>query len=326
VANPVIETFDRRGMTLKLEVTEGLDSAPTQILNSFQILDGKSKLEADSIDRKLDRPHWNSARKKAVNFRASIEGSVEIVPMATPGVTPASIDTLLQIAGFARTYTVPDPVGPPIVIGRTTYNPIAVAIPSATGYFWHAGTYRKLLGSRANMTGISMEIGKYLMAQIRIEGGCIDIEEAALPTDFDFSAFTDPTDASTESMELLINGFAVNGLMLSVDLGNDLKTKQHTEARRARISTRQSTFKARFYRTLKADFDPIAKWKTGEIIQLLGTTEEPDGRLTQLPVLGEISGVEEVDEDGEYAWEISGNCVATDAGNDELLIDFAESA
>lgn len=323
MANPNIETFDRRGMVLKLETTEGTNSNPTTLLNAIQVLDGKSKVQSDTIERKLDRPFWNSTRKKATNFRGSIEGSIELVPMLNPGVGPASVDALLQIAGMARTYTVPS-AGPPIVIGTTTYNPISSNIPSATAFFWHAGTYREITGSRANLTGISMEIGKYLMAQFRLEGSCLDIAEGNLPTNFDYAAFHDPTDASTESMELTIDGFAVNGLLLSVDLGNDLKTTQHTEARRARIGTRQSTFKSRFYRTSKADFDPMAKWRTGQVIELIGITEEPDGRLTRMPVLGEISGLEEVDIEGEYGWEISGNTVAGNGG-DEFLLDFAAS-
>jgi hypothetical protein len=317
MANPALETFTDRGMVLKAEATEGVDAAPTAILNAFQILDGKSKLDADPIDRKIDRPYFNSAKKKYSNFRGSIDGTIELVPPAAPGTDKASVGLALQICGMAETLD----VGPP---GVTTYNPISRLIPSATAWFWHSGTLRKITGARGNITGLAMEIGKYLMAQIHIEGSSVPMTEASLPTDFDFTSFLDPTDASTESMELLIGGFAVNGKSLSIDFGNALKTIQHTEARIARIASKASTFKALFYRTALADFDPEAKWRAGDIIELKSKITEPDTRFTRLTALGQVTAVEETEIDGDFGWTVSGSLVA-DTGNDELLIEFSEA-
>jgi hypothetical protein len=320
--NPIIETFDARGFALKKETVEGTDALPTSALNAFQILDGKAKLTADPIERKLDRPFWNSARSKYANWRATIDGSIELVPPTNPGVGSASVGLALEICGMAKTLTAPA-VGPPVVKGLTQYNMISRAIASATGYFWHAGTLRKPTNMRGNISGLTNEIDKYLMAQLSLEGPCTDILEDDLPDDFDFDLFLEPTLGETENMELLINDFAVNGLSHSVDFGNQVKTSSHTEARRTKIGTRASTFKAKFYRTIKADFDPIARWRAGDIIEVQSTVVDADNNFCRVLSLGQITGLDEPNVDNEYAWEISGKLTAV-TGGDELLIGFGQ--
>ncbi len=317
--NPSIERFENRGFALKKEVTEGTDSVPTALVDAFQLIDGKSSIKADSLDRKLDRPYMNARRKKFSNFRAEVEGTIELVPPAVPGTGKASVGLGLQIAGMAETLA----VGPP---AKTVYTPISKLIPSATGYFWHAGTLKKMVGARANISSLDHSINKWLTAQIKIEGGCAALlTEDALPTTFDFTAFTEPTIATTENMELLINGFAVNGLSHMVEFGNDLKTMSHTEARRSFIGDRDSTVKLRFYRTLKADFDPHAKWKAGDLVTAKSTTAEADLRATVLTSQFQVTDVQEVEIDKEYGWEISGILVATGAtGGNELEIAFTK--
>jgi len=321
--NPSIEPFTSRGLALKRETTEGTDAAPTAALNAFQILDGSSKIVADSIDRNIDRPFFNARRPRSTNFRGQINGNVEVVPPQNPGSEDPAIGLALEIAGMAKTTTAHDD-GPPVVKGGTLYNAISRLIPSATAYWWHAGTLRKVVGARANISSLSMEIDKIFMFQLALEGALKEFGEAALPTDFDFSDFLEPTPYTTESGVLTINDFAVNGKLLSVDFGNQIKTRSHTEARSTSIGDKQSTFKCRFYRTALADFDPIAKWKSGDIIEMAGTNVElGGGRSTTLTVLGQVTGLDEPNIDNDYGWELSGNCVAVD-GNDEVQLGFNE--
>jgi hypothetical protein len=322
MSNPSIESFIARGLALKKETTEGVDASPTAATNAMQILDGQSKIQADEVARNLDRPYFNSARKKYANFRGQITGNIELVPPEEPGVDDMATGLVLEIAGMAKTLTAHDD-GPPEVKGSTLYTPISRLIPSATAYFWHAGTFKKLLGARANLTGITHEIGKYLMASMTLEGACNDITEDDLPDDFDYSGFLEPTVGTTESMELLINDFAVMGLSHSVDIGSQIKTREHTEARRTGIGSKQSTFKARFYRTALSDFNPMSKWRAGEIIEVKSTIVTAAGTASIITSLGQVTGLDEPNIDDEYGWEISGNLVAV-SGNDELLLDFAE--
>jgi hypothetical protein len=323
-----LEKFRNRALLLKVETTEGTDATPTAGADAFQLFDGASGLTADKIERPIDRPFLGNTPFVNSNIRGFIEGACEIVPPAAiaDGAAKAPIDALLRIAGMAKTYTAAD-AGPPEVKASILYNLISTAFPSGTGYFYHAGTIWKLLGARANLSSIEMAIGNYLRAQMRVEGNCQVVDEAALPGGLDFSAFTAPVVNSTETMELKLNGFAVEGKSMTVDLGNQLATVEHTEARINRIQDRRSTVKALFYRPSKANFDPFALWKAGTIIPIVGTILDPATNMqSQMTARTQIEDVRPTEIDGDYGYEITGRCIPSDAGGDELLLEFSDQS
>lgn len=312
-----LEPFKQRALLLKVETTEGTDAVPTAGLNAFQLFEGKSSVTGATVERSIDRPFFSHDPFVMANLRASVEGSFEIVPPSTPGDVTlgiASVDALLQIGGTARTLT----VGPP---GKTRYNPISSAIPSGTAYWYHAGTFRKVLGARAALSGISMEIGNYLKGQAKIEGSYVDVTEDTV-SGLVYTSFATPRVASTESMALTVNSVAVEGKALSLDFGSEQKTIEHTEARVNRITDRRSTFTSRFYRPSLASFDPWAIWRAGTIVPIIGTHLEADGRSTVLTVRAQIEAVNEVDIDGDYGIEVTGRCIASSSGGDEFLLEF----
>lgn len=317
----MLEPFKRRALLLKIEGDEGVDSEPTPQANAFELFDGRAGITGDIVERPKDRPFFTNDPFTVANPRSFVEGYCEIVPPAAPGANPAAVDVLLQIGGMARTLVAADP-GPPEVLGMTRYNVISSGIPSATAYWYHAGTFRKVLGTRAGLTGLAMEIGNYLRVNLRIEGSYVDVDEAELPTELDYAAFGTPRVCSTESMTLLLDGFAVDGKSLSIDFGSQQVTIEHTEARINRINDRRPTFAARAYRAALEDLDPWARWKVGSIIPLVAIHEELDGRQTRILTRGQIESIEEVDIDGDYGIELRGRCIASDAGNDEIVIEF----
>lgn len=312
-----LESFRSRAMLLKLETTEGVDSTPTAALNAFQLFDGSSGVAGDVVEREIDRPFYSHNPFVVANPRAFIQGGFEIVPPAVPGnVTTgiAAVDALLQIGGMARTM-VP---GPPAI---TRYNPISSNIPSGTAYWYHAGTHKKILGARAALSALEMAVGSYLRGQLRVEGNYVDVTEATV-SGLDYTAFATPRVCSTESMTLTFDAFAVEGKSLSIDFGSEQRTIEHTEARIKRITDRRATFTARMFRPTLASFNPWARWRAGTILPIVGSHLETDGRRTDLTVLGQIEGINEVDIDGMLGLEISGRCIATSAGGDEFLLEF----
>lgn len=318
----MLERFKNRALLLKVEAAEGVDAVPVPATDAFQLFDGTSGLTSDKIERTVDRPFFTHDPFVNTNIRGFIEGGFEIVPPATSpytGASKASVDALLKIAGMAKTFV----AGPPIIV---RYNPISTAIQSGTGYFYHAGTLYKVLGARANLSAISMEIGNYMRGQARIEGNCQQVDEAALPAGLDYTAFTTPIANTTETMELRVNGFAVEGKKISVDFGSQMQTIEHTEARIARIRERKPTFSALFYRPAQASLDPFALWKAGTIVPLFGSITEPvTGLRSKLTVRGQIEDVKPTDIDGDLGYEITGRCIASDAGGDEILLEFEDT-
>lgn len=312
-----LESFRSRAMLLKLETTEGVDATPTAALNAFQLFDGSSGVAGDVVERDIDRPFYSHNPFVVANPRAWITGSFEIVPPVDPGHATdgiAAVDALLQIGGMARTMV----AGPP---ARTRYNPISAGIPSATAYWYHAGTHKKILGARATLSAIEMAIGSYLRGQLRVEGNYVDVTEATV-SGLDYTAFATPRVCSTESMTLTFDAFDVEGKSLSIDFGSEQRTIEHTEARINRITDRRATFTARMFRPTLASFDPWAKWRAGAIVPIVASHLETNGRRTDLTVRGQIEGINEVDIDGMLGLEISGRCIASSTGGDEVLLEF----
>ncbi len=325
MANPSIEFFTRRGLAIKAETTEGTDSSPSSSTNSFQIMDGRSGIVGDPKERPLDRPHLGHDPFLLTNVRGFIEGSIELVPPETPGTDAAAVAPLLLPCGMAQTL-VTAAAGPPVVDAATKYDPISSSIPTVSAYFWHAGTLKKLLGARGNITGLSMSVNDFFRAQFRLEGSCNDITETALPSDFDFSDFATPVVATTANMELKINSFAVQGLSLALDFGNEMGQRVHTEATTNRIKRRRPTWTCRFFRTLKSDLNVHSLWKAGTIVPLVATLNESDLRYSRFAIRGQIESIDEVDDDGDYCWEIKGRAIASDTGGDEFGVAFGEVA
>lgn len=322
MAQPDIEVFTARGLAVIAEVTEGTDPGVASATDAYQILDGKSGTEFDKIERKLDKAHFSGDEFVVANERAFIEGTIELTPPAIPGTDSASCATVLLPCGMEEDLDA--------ATRTTAYAPISRDIPTVTAAWWHGGTFRTVTGARGNLTGLALKIGDRFMAQLRLQGDYEEIEEDSLPTDFDYSAFLTPTVVTDENSRMLlsvVDGSPTNlhlwGKELSLDFGNQLQSKQFTELRVNRISDRKGTFKAVFVRTAKADFDPWAVRKEGEIITIAFRLKEDDGRTSQLSIRGQIEGINEVDIDGDYLWEITGPCIASDDGGDEFGVSFA---
>lgn len=332
MANPALESFTTRALALKIEATEGVDAVPTPALNAFELTDGRSAIESDKVERPKDRSYFTADDFVNTNIRGMIEGGFEIRPPATPGTAPAPVAPLLLPCGMAETLVAPD-VGPPAVIGLTRYNPVSTTIASATAYFYHAGTLRKLTGCRGNITGLTMTIGDLIKGQLRLQGSVDEdnehiLEELALPANFDYSAFEGAEGGigTTETMELLINDFAVQGVSHAIDFGSELQSKQHTEAKVNRITARKGTSTLRFYRTAQADFSAFKAWKGGEIVVARSTQVWPDGSYCRFVSRGKIDAIAEEDIEGDYGWALTlRNMAEGPTGGNEFYIEFGAS-
>lgn len=317
-----LESFKRRAVLVKAEATENTDALPIATADGLLMLDGSSKIEADVIERAIDRAFFGGDPFVLSKIRGSIEGDIELIGAAVAG-SAAPIATALRMSGMAETL-IAATVGPPATPAITRYNPISTGIISATSYFYHAGTLKKLTGCRANISSLALKIGDFPKARLSILGNASGVvDEAALPV-VSLSAFQTPVPGSTETMLMTVNGFAVEGIDLSLDFGSDLKIAENTESRLARINGRSPTFSATFYRPLKASLDPYALWKAHTQIPLIALVDGGSaGKRTRLTIgQGQIEGIEEVEQDGDFAYRISGRAIPTSAGNNEFLVEF----
>lgn len=327
MAQPALDNFRRRGLAV-----DAADSAVTSAGDAIQILDGKAGTEFDKVERKIDRAFLGNYPFIVKNKRAYIEGMIEFVVPSVPGHSTngvASVAPVLLPCGMAQTLS---------SSGRTTtFTPVSSGFAAADAKWWHSGTYLQIFDARGNLSGAKMEVGERFMGNLRLQGSYTEIDEASLPTDFDYSDFTVPQVASDLNSTLEVSSLGAAaisslnlwGKSLSFDLGNDVQRVEYTEHSETRIKDRLPTFTCRIARPAKADFDVHAIRDSGELITLtMRTFDNPDqatGKYSELHVRGQIEQINQVDIDGDFGYEISGPLVPSDSGNDEFRIRFGDA-
>lgn len=324
MAQPELDYFRKRGIALKAEVTEGTDSVPTAVANGIRLFEGSSGTEFDTVERKIDRAHFTNHPFGVANKRAFIEGGMELYPPATPGaVATSSIDgeIALLIAGMAVTKN--------LGAKTTTYNPISAAIPSASAYWWHVDYHKQVLGCRANLTGVKMAIGERFMAQLRLQGTYTNVTEDAIP------AITLPTTipviAQFDNSETNINIDGGGDLLvwakeLSLDFGNTLTSKEYTSKKVHAPTDRMATWSLRIARTDLSDFNPWTVRDAGTLFEARMRTYVADpGLYSEIGIRGQIEQITETDIDGDLGLELTGRCIASDAGGDEFYLLFGDT-
>lgn len=325
MAQPPLDQFRKRLLTLAIEGTEGTDANPTALANAILLMNGSSGTEFDTVERPIDRPFFTNDPFVVANKRAFIEGDFELYPPATPGAATTSsavCEPLLLPAGM----TVVKNAG----AKTTTYNPISSGIPSSSAYWYHTGTLIKAIGSRHSITGLSLQIGNRAMARVRIQGRYDQMTETALPNGtLDQTVPVVATYANSEAAITVGVGspLTVWAKSLSVDFGNELAQKEYTELNVNTISDRRATFTMRIARTDLGDFNPLAVRDAGTIVTLSFRTYNSDSKVglyTHLQVRGQIEGVQPTDIDGDYGFELTGRCVASNAGGDEFFVQFGD--
>lgn len=328
MAQPSLERFDKRAFLLKKEATEGIDAAPVAGTDAFQILDGTSSIDVTTKERNVDRSFLGAKPFKVATSTGKVSGGVEIVCPAAPGTDSAAIATLLKIAGMAEVLSAPNKT--------TRYNPISINVDTATGHWYHAGTLRKVLAARADISGLSMTIGDFFRAQTTIQGNCDEVDEASLPSGLDYSAFTEPTICTHDNSTLKIGLVGADPTSpdapslvtwsknLSIDFGNNLATKEFTSHQETSVG-RDGKFTLQLARTAKADFDPFAIRKAGSLIIAEWALDLGSNLIAKLGFMGQIEGISEDNVDDDYLNTLTGRCLPSDNGNDEFWVEFEDT-
>ena len=337
MAQPALDFFRKRAVLLKAEVTEGVDPTPVAGTDGIRLFDGSSSTEFDTVDRAEDKPHFGANPFVVANRRATIQGTFELYPPATPGqVSTSDADCAKLLLPSAMAVT------KDAVNSITRYSPISSAIPSAAAYWYHTGTLLKVLGARGNVSSLGIDIGGRFTGQGSFMGEYAEVAAAAMPT------VTLPTKvpvvSSKRNSELLLgtllrgatastDGTPLDDLhtwakSLRIDFGNQLAYREYTEKGVAGITDRAGTFTLRLAKTdITADFNPWYVRDNGIVLTAAYRMWELDtkvGLYSELGIRGQIEQITPTDIDGDYGWEITGRCIASSAGNDEFYIAFGD--
>lgn len=326
MAQPALDQFRKRLLTLKQEVTEGTDSLPTALANAILLMEGQSSTEGDVVDRDIDRAFFGARPFSFTNKRAMIEGMFELFPPATPGAastSDAACAPLLLPAGMA--------VVKNLGAKTTRYNPVSSGIPSSTAYWYHNDMLMKVLGARHDISDLGITIGGRFQGRVRVMGRYDNVAADTLPNG---TLYTDiPVVASYDNTQAHITNpvggteLLVWAKSLSVSFANELGTREYSSHKVNTISDRQPTWSMRIARTALADFNPWAARDANVIIgaKMRVYQNALVGRYSELGVRGQIEQVQVVDIDGDTGFELSGRCVPSNTGGDELYIQFGDT-
>ncbi|MDO5625011.1 MAG: hypothetical protein Q4G71_10005 [Pseudomonadota bacterium] len=317
MAQPQLESFKRRGLALALRTNAANPASIDPATHGVLLFNGTSGTEFDKIERPIDRPHFTGQPFAVGDKRAWIEGEAEMYPPTQPGTGEADCGVLLLPAGMT---SVKDSTA-----GTTRYNPVSSGIAVADAKWWHAGTVKHVQAARADITGMAITIGDRPKFNVRLQGDYNTVAAEAVPSIT--LPDVEPVVARADNTKTYISVAGGTELLvwakqLSVDIGNTITSKEYTSHKETGISDRQPTFTLRIAKTDLADFNPWSTRDSNLHIAARLRLTQADGRYTELGIRGQIEQINEVDIDGDYGWELTGPCVASDVGGDELHLEF----
>lgn len=326
MTQPALEFFRKRGLIGKIETVEGTDEVPVVASDGILLMNGSSGTEFDTIERSVDRTFFTHDPFVVGNKRAFIEGEFELFAPSNPGVGASANDVILRTGGLAKTLT----VGNATTTGKTRYAPVSTAIPSASFHWWHVDYLKKVLGARTAISRLSLAIGNRFVGACRILGNYTDVTEdtiAAITTYTSVPVVCRHDNSTMTVTDVTGAGSPITlwGKELSVDLGSQLGSKEFTSKKINAISDRRPTFTMRFARTDLSDINFWTLRDAGNIITATFRLDEGTGLYSELGIRGQIEQVNEVDVDGDLCLEITGRCIASSSGGDELYVEFGDT-
>lgn len=318
MAQPALKTFKRRLIAVDVG-----GSAVTSLADSVLTYDGSYGTETDTVEDGADASFFGGKEVSITNKRGFIEAGIRLKSPTTPGTNPASVAKLLYPCGFAQTLTV-GAAG----TGKTTYTPVSASFAVADAKMWQGDTLFSLTDARGELSEIKGEIGTKISAKFRLQGTYAEITDVTHPTD-GAPDVTQASVATNANSTLILNSLGATAISdlhlraksLSFSLGNEVVTKEYTEFKETGINDRAPTFTARFAKPAMSDFNPTAIRDLGELITLAWRTTEASDHYVELGIRGQILAVNVVEIDGDFGLEITGPCIPSSSGGDEVYIE-----
>lgn len=342
MAQPDLDFFKKRNLMIVPQPTQGVVPAFNPAQDGFRFYDGASSTEFDKVEQPVDKAFFGNDPFGVANKRVKIEGDFDLYPPATPGgaaTSDADCGRILLPAGIAG-------VVKNVASKTTRYNPASAAIPMIASRFNHTGILFEAFDARVGLSALGIEIGQRFKGKASIQGSYEEVIEQAPPlvaipkrkaviarknnTTCLISTLDVGGTKSTAAVPLV--DLHLRAKALTIDLGNDQGNSEYTEYGENRIKDRKPTFTLRFAKPdITNDFNPWFVRDSETIITVVFTLYNKaavggvlTGLYSALAVRGQIDNVSNVDIDGDMGIEITGNCVPSDSGGDELYIEFGD--
>ncbi len=294
----------------KIETTYAVDPVPTGGANAILGFNPKlNPMAGQDAERNRALPYFSGRQKFPTNLYQQLSFETELVGGAV-GVAPGW-SPLMKAAGFAE-----------VVTGGTSvvYNPISLAIPSTTLYFYQDGQRHTLRGARgsAQIKYDVHGIPKMLWNFIGLYDPPSNVANAT-PT---LTSFQDPQVVNkAQTPTFTINGFAAVMRNFSLDFGIKLIYRELVNSQAVEITDREPMIQTQIEAVSLASLNPyvLAQNQTAFAVNLvhgvgagkISTLSIPNCRLQRPESFA--------DQDKIVEWPLSMTVLPT-AGSDEFTL------
>ena len=307
-----LRRFTSRALALRLQPAEGAPVAPAEA-HRIDFFQGVTGTAVNVLEERRDRHGLTGSPDLGTSqHSAFVEGFTSLGEHAHP---------LLEIGGLRQS----------VYGGQVTrYNPLSEGIAVATADFWQAGTLRRLTDARAKLSELRIAVGARPQLRARIEGLCEDITEAEppeLPLPAPLGAIAGAGNARARVITAgQTPALPVWAKSLDIDLRPTFRIKDYTGHREHAYVDRQPVFTLTLAKPALSDFDPWALRRSGTAIVARLWLEDAGGKCVEIGARGRIRDIVELDLDGDYGLQLTGPCIATRPGGNEVWVAFGPAA
>ena len=304
----------RKGLTIAAkESTYGTDATPagTDAIKVANI--NITPLQSDVVARQIIRPFLGNPEQLLANQRVELTFDVELTGSGAAGTYPA-YGILIEACGFNVTT---------VAATSVTYTPLSATFPSATLYYFNDGIRHKLTGARGSFS-LTAEVGQIPTLSFTFMG-IYNAPGDVTPPSTTYNDQADPVifkAGNTSGFQL----FSYAGCLQSVnmDLSNEMVYRELINcAKQVMITNRAPNGTVVIEAPNIADHDYFADAigsDTGNLIFQHGQTA--GNIITFSSPQTDLGSPTYSDQDGVQMLNLPFIATPTDAGNDELEIEF----
>lgn len=299
----------------KKETTYGTDSAPTPAANAVLTRNFSAKpIEADQLERPLDRGTWGANPTAATNKRQSHSFEVELAGSGTAG-TAAAWHELLEACGMA-----------PAAITAGVRAEQRMALPTATPsaltlHHYIEDQLRRAVGVRGTFS-VDFTVGAYPFLSLSTVGliPATTPRSTAAPTAPTLTRWRQPLEVSSVNTAILLDSYAVLLKSLRLDANVPASIRNLVGARYVNRGSHAVTGQLVVEAPSMAAKDYLATLDTNALVPLSIVHGTVAGNMVEVscPKL-QILDIAESEEDNRLMWTMQ-VAATVDAGADDLVL------
>lgn len=303
---------DETVLLAKVETAYGTDANTDAASDAILTQDfAITPLQASTIERNLDRPGYGanpmmlSGVHVACNFNLELSGGGTID-------APVPYNSILK--GCARSETVE-------VGTRVIYAPQSDDFDSLTLDVHLDGLHHQVTGWRGSV-GVNIAAGSLPTLSVQGLGLYVDPAQIVPPSNVDFSAFEDPIPVEYSNTTATINGLNLPTVNFSVGNGDQVNYRNLINQEAVTVDGRSltGTMEVLMDENL-SNFNPYELAKSGDFTAITVTHGATPGHIIELDAPRvQIESVDMGTNGGERTWRLGVRLIASDAGNDELML------